>query len=706
LKEPFLPVPEILNSEVMASSGSHVIKDVEVGVSSHEGRKMIAMVVTLKNGWIFGINLFEDTIFEDLNETISLLIMITILVMTLSGYAFYRVGQSITGPIIALADSVNGVENADYEALNYQYDLGRLDEVGHLNQAIHRMIERIRNNLFFIQKQNESLKAEIDKNEAMRKKIEIAFEALSSTDNGILIVDSQSNIIYNNQSLLNLFSFDAEAIEKEVIHLLPDNYANVSFIGLRRWRIKKLIGKQARNIEGALQKIGNDDEVFLITFKDITSDLKAEDRLKELRNKDILTGVCNRYGFEERVKRFLENTDITGGFYPLILINIDHFRSINDSVGFERANAFLKNMAAVIQSIFGDEPIIARTNGDEFAVFITEDLRHRNFEEDIRHAVAEIGEAYEIDGETIYFSFSAGVSVIGIDANYCSESMNNAHSAMNYVKERSDVQLSFFNQEMMKISTENYQMVKGLREAISAQSFEVFYQPKWDIETNRCVGFEALARWRWHGEYVRPDVFIRVAEYNNIMLPIGEIIFEKTATFVRKMADVGHVLPVSVNVSSIQFSEEYFETYVFGLLEKYQLKPEWIQIELTESILMHNRAEVSGIISRLKKKGVLAAIDDFGKGYSSLSYLKDFEVDTLKIDRDFIKDIPYDDDGSLAELIVNLGKLLNINVVAEGIEQGEQLERLASYGCTVIQGYYISKPMPEEDVMVWLKENS
>lgn len=667
---------------------------------------LIVGLVELKNGWLFGISLFEETIFQELYGIVNMLIWITFAVLAMAGYAFYRVSGSIAQPIISLANYVDRIEHDEYQNIEYSgMPLGK-DEIGDLSQAIQRMIERIRSSSFHIHLQNESLKEEINKNEAMRKKMAIAFNALSSSDDGILIIDKNMDVIFNNQALLELFSLSAETLTLEVVNLLPSHESNIAQVTSNHWEIKKVIGEKTKNFVGLLHEVGQDQDVFLIIFKDVTSVVKKERTLEELKNKDMLTGVLNRYGFEEAIGDFLNKNDLPGAFYPLILINIDNFRSINNSIGFQKANEFLKRISTELQVNFEEDTLIARTNGDEFGVFVKRDLREEDFENYVREAVAKIGKTYEVEGEKVYFTFSAGVSVIGIDATYCNESMNNAHSALNYAKERQDLQLSFFNQEMLKNATENYQMIKALREAIDNRSFEVVYQPQWNVSKDCCVGFEALARWQWQGKYISPDVFVKIAEYNNLMLQIGEIIFEKTAVFIRKLADAGYSLPVSINVSSIQFTKGYFEEYVDAILKDYNIEPAWVRIELTESIMMHNRNEVNSIISSLKRKGILASIDDFGKGYSSLSYLKDFEVSTLKIDREFIKDIPNGDDGSLAELIVNLGKLLELEVVAEGIETKEQLNQLASYGCQIIQGYYISKPIEEAEVFNWLKANS
>ena len=694
----------ILACKSMTPETSQTYKGTSTCLVTLKDEGMIAATVELENGWLFGISLYEETIFEDLYAIVNMLIVITIGVLALGGYAFYRVGGSITNPIIALVNYVDRIEHGEYQDIEYAKEGHRQDEIGDLRQAIQRMIERIRSNMFYIHNQNLSLKEQIHKNDLMKKKMEIAFNALSSSDDGILIIDKTMNIIFNNQSLLELFNVEAGLLRDELVNLLPAD--DITLINFKHWQIKRIVDAKNKTFEGLLHEIGSEQDVFLIIFKDITSAVKKEDSLKELKNKDVLTGMLNRYGLEESIVEYLNSSEHAGGFYPLILINIDNFRSINDSLGFQKANSFLKKMANRLQDIFEEDAVIARTNGDEFGVFVKRNLRKKDFEKYIRDAVSKIGDAYDVGEEKVYFTFSAGVSVVGIDATYCNESMNNAHSALNFAKERQEVRLSFFNREMLKNATENYLMIKGLREAIDRRDFEVVYQPKWDVLKQECVGFEALARWKWEGNYISPDVFVKVAEYNNLMLQIGEIIFEKTALFIRTLADEGYTLPISVNVSSIQFNKGYFEEYVFGILKKYDIRPECLKIELTESILMQNREEVNDIISSFKQKGILASIDDFGKGYSSLSYLKDFEVSTLKIDREFIKDIPDKDDGSLARLIVNLGKLLKLEVIAEGVETKVQLDQLASYGCHIIQGYYISKPIAQEDVLNWLEENS
>lgn len=660
--------------------------------------------IQLSNDWIFGIAIGNDVIFKEFNETVNIMIVVIFFVVILVGIAFYWVGQSIGKPIVELADYVDELENADYEDASHIRIEFSYSEVERLSHAILQMMKRIRSNMLQIQLKNLNLKEQNEKNEEMRKKLEMSFEALSSSNDGILILDKEFQLIYYNQMLLQQFSLTKEDIEERLLELFPIDEQTESLFDLTEWEIKLPGEDRHINLSATLDSLGDEGELYLLIYRDISSDLRQQVRIQEIKMRDLLTGLYNRHGFEESIDAYLIDR-LSEAVCPLLLINIDNFRSINDSIGFQRANSFLKKIACILTTIFGEKAIIARTNGDEYGVFIKSNFKGEDSERILIPLINQIGRMYEIDDEKVYFNFSVGVSLIGIDAHNLTESMGNAHSALNYAKNNYGANVAFFNREILETTVENYQMIKALREAISNKSFEVVYQPKWDTDENICVGLEALARWQWQGKYIQPDIFIKVAEQNNLMLEIGEIIFEQAVNFAKELVDYGYEIAVSVNISGIQFKKGYFDHYVFRILDQVGLEPRWLEIELTESILMHNHKEASELIKILREGGIESSIDDFGKGYSSLSYLKNFKVNTLKVDRAFIKDIPDKDDGTLAELIIKLGKMLGVKVVTEGVETKEQLDFVNNCNCHVIQGYYFSKPLSGRALKEWLKNN-
>lgn len=670
-----------------------------------DGEQLISSIILLGNDWYFGLAVREASVFREFNSTVNFMIFMMLLIALLAGLSFYRFGQTITKPIVLLSQYVEELKHDDFQNTGVLENDIRDDEIGHLKVAINGMIEKIKGNILFIQTQNESLKTEVKKNEVMRKKLEIAFDALSSTKDGLLILDKELNIIYYNQSLLTIFNFDKEDLNYHLMDLFPVEKSEMVLHKLKQWHIRRDYGEKVRNFRGSLSQIGEGGEVFLASYRDITAVVHQENQLEEIKMRDLLTGLYNRFGFEKAIRSFLEDHGIDQGIYPLMLINIDQFRSINDSLGFQKANIFLKKISEALNELFDKNCILSRTNGDEFGVFIKTDFSDQLVEEILTERIKRLGNAFEVEGEKVYFNYSVGISLVGMDAHFCSEGMNNAHSALNFAKERKELKVAFFSREILEMTIENYQMVRGLREAIDEKAFEVFYQPKWDTRFNKCVGLEALARWRWNGKYVSPDVFIKVAEFNNMIIEIGEIIFDKTLLFMQELKENGLLLPVSINVSSIQFTMDYFIGHMEYLLSQYDIDADWLEIELTESTLMGNYEEANNLLIALSDKGIKTSIDDFGKGYSSLDYLKNFKVNTLKIDRAFIKDIPESDSGKIAEVIVNLSRLLGLDVIAEGVETKEQIEVINGFGCFVIQGYYISKPLEQEEIITWLKNN-
>jgi diguanylate cyclase (GGDEF)-like protein len=436
----------------------------------------------------------------------------------------------------------------------------------------------------------------------------------------------------------------------------------------------------------------------------ITEDIEEINHQNRILKYDTLTNATNKDYFKQLVNVYIKDTKQNMQNAAMIIINIDNFRVINENMSYDTGNMLLREISNRLFSNVSKSDLLSRTDGDEFTIFFKkiEDLN------DITHRIDKIFSLFinpfNIFSEEIFVAISAGISLYPDDGVYHDELFKNASSAVNHVKLNKKNGYGFYQRSINKITTENYEIINNLRYALSRDEFELHYQPQIDIQKNMLIGVEALLRWNSPKGSIPPNKFIPLAEESNIIIPVGEWVLNEACKMGVKLIDLGFPIKVGVNISAIQFKEAYLVELIQSILKETGLPPSFLEIEITESILMDNSITTAQILKELKHIGVGLSIDDFGTGYSSLSYLKSYVVDKLKIDRSFIKDIPQNDDGTIAKTIINLSKGLGIKAIAEGIEEKEQLDFLLKNGCDEVQGYYYSKPIPEDKLIAYIKE--
>ncbi|HEY1891956.1 MAG TPA: EAL domain-containing protein [Steroidobacteraceae bacterium] len=457
--------------------------------------------------------------------------------------------------------------------------------------------------------------------------------------------------------------------------------------------------------------------LFALTTRDITVRRRVEAQLLEkqqhldhLAHHDQLTGLPNRLFLAAHLPGAIAEAKRTNSMLAVLFLDLDRFKHINDSRGHEAGDKLLKAVAQRIRTTTRTDDIVVRMGGDEFIVV----LKTVSTAEQINEAASRITEALVapvlIDGRSLVTTASIGVSLFPRDGSTMGELLRQSDTAMYQAKDRGRNNFQLFSPVMERKLKERIAIESSLRAALQSQQLDVHYQPIVDIASHRIVALEALLRWRHpaHG-FVPPGRFVAVAEETGLIVPIGEFVLERALEDAARWRAAGAVLaPISVNISAVQLQRSDLAATIARLTRKHGMSSSMLQLELTESALFERRESRTGeasqdAIVRLRELGTRIAIDDFGTGYSSLSYLKQWRVDYLKIDRSFVRDLVTDmSDLAIVEAIIAMAKHLNIEVVAEGIEGWQQLEKLRQLGCPYAQGFLFARPAAFEQCTRYL----
>jgi diguanylate cyclase (GGDEF)-like protein/PAS domain S-box-containing protein len=444
------------------------------------------------------------------------------------------------------------------------------------------------------------------------------------------------------------------------------------------------------------------------TAEDITDRKKAEERIRHLAYFDLVTGLPNRPGFEERLVETLAAARWKNQKVALLLLEIGRFKMINDSLGKVFGDRLLQEIAQRIRTALGEELTLARLGGAEFAILLRDVKGTRDVEQIARQLIAAVSAEFSFLGHFFNVSCTLGISLFPLDGRDGHTLLERADAAMYSAMEQGGNEFQFFSEEIDNQIRDRLRLENGLRLALERDELFLVYQPQVDTRTGGISGLEALLRWQ-HPEMglVPPSSFISVAESSGLIVPIGEWVLRTACSQARKWQDAGlPAVPVAVNVSAIQFRRHGFCDLVRSVLAETGLDPKFLELELTEGVLLSNVNLMFTLIQELREMGVKLTIDDFGTGYSSLSYLRQFKVNRLKIDRSFVREIPENaDDAAITTAIIHMAKALNLDVLAEGVENAEQLDFLRAQNCYEIQGYYFSKPIAADQVEERLQRN-
>lgn len=550
-----------------------------------------------------------------------------------------------------------------------------------------------------------------------------AATVFDNTDEAIVFADSDRKIVNVNKAFTKMTGFSLEEACGKDDHFfcnLTDSVRvhNKQISALQKfgiWRGESIVKRKHSGsypVWHSVSEVKDSDGTvtsYISLFSDISVIKQTEEWLTHLAHHDSLTGLPNRTLFSARLGQAIELSKRRGKKFALLFLDLDRFKIINDTLGHASGDHLLNEVGErLLERVRGDDTV-ARLGGDEFTVILNNIAHSEDAAMVAEKIIESLSSPIDIEGREVVTSTSVGISVYPDDAEDAESLAKAADAAMYRAKEFGRNNFQFYSAEMTRKAFERLSVEQGLRHSLANKEFVLLYQPQFSLKTGQIVGVEALLRWR-HPELgmVSPERFIPVAEETGLIEPIGEWVLKTACEQLREWNAMG--LPrvrMAVNVSLRQLADDMSINRLLATLDTLNLLQDNLNLELeiTESTLKMAERSVS-ILKNLKSKGVGLAIDDFGTGYSSLSRLKHLPIDTLKIDRSFVTDIPYDqDDNAIAAAVIAMGHSLNLSIVGEGVETAEQSRFLEEHGCDHVQGYLYSLPVTSEEIIELLREN-
>ena len=444
------------------------------------------------------------------------------------------------------------------------------------------------------------------------------------------------------------------------------------------------------------------------TVSDITWRKDTEQRLQFLARHDSLTDLPNRVHFRDHFDVALAQSRRGGEAVALMMLDLDHFRSINETLGHGAGDELLEVVAERLCDCVRGGDIVSRLGGDEFGVIQSHLTAPNDAALLAQRMIDRIAQPITIEGHTIHTAVSIGITIRPDDHDDADHLLRHAGMALQRAKALGRGTFEFYSPEMRAQAENRMDLINGLRRALGNAEFAIHYQPKINATTGAIIGLEALLRWRHPDKgYILPGEFIAVAEETGLILPIGEWVFREVCGQLSEWRRTRALnLPVAINLSAAQFKDRGLVEKVVATLRWADVSPEMIELEITESVLMHDTEAAIETLRQLVELGLRISIDDFGTGYSSLSYLRQFPVAKLKIDQTFVNEVSSNpDDAVIARAIINLGHSLGIAVVAEGVETRQQLDFLNGHGCDEVQGFLYSRPLPADGMVDYARDH-
>jgi diguanylate cyclase (GGDEF)-like protein len=516
---------------------------------------------------------------------------------------------------------------------------------------------------------------------------------LNTITDGVLVVDSQGVVLYANQAAESLLARSPLTGQSLAIPVNPEKnaYQDINLI-----RPKGIAWAEMRS--APLEWDGRPG--YVIALRDITERKTAEEEIKQLAFYDLLTKLPNRRLLQERLKHSIDVERREGKQLALLMLDLDRFKAVNDSLGHQAGDELLQQVAERITNRLRDVDMVARLGGDEFIVLL-EDIAHPDDAARVAEKIiADLTKPFKlVQSDDVRIGASIGISLYPQHGDDSEILMDYADAALYHAKDNGRGCFAYFSEDLTISARERIELENRLRRAIQQQELRIFYQPQIDIVSGRIVGAEALVHWQDPTEgLIRPSRFIPIAEETSLIVDIGEWVLREACRQGRLWLDMElPLLTMAVNVSSHQFQRSDISALAAKVLAETQFPAGQLELEITESGLMENQDKTMFILNSLHEQGIHLAIDDFGTGYSSLAYLKRFSLDVLKIDKSFIAEIPFNtDDMEIAATIVAMGHTLGFKVLAEGVETPDQLDFLRKTGCDIYQGFIASPPLPAE----------
>jgi len=556
---------------------------------------------------------------------------------------------------------------------------------------------------------------------ATNERLKLLEAALEAAANSVCITDAKGNIVWTNPAFSVLSGYSAVEVLGVNRSLLESGVQDHGFYkemwdavsSGKTWR-GEIVNRRK---DGGL--VPEDMTItpvesrpgcithFIAINQDISERKLAQQRADYLAYYDALTGLPNRMLLCDHLNAAVAAASRRGRGTALLFLDLDRFKIINDSLGHSFGDLLLQQVANRLKNEIRQEDTVARVGGDEFLIVLAKVKDLAEVEAIATRIVNSVVGEFVIQGRTVNVTCSLGISVYPEHGEDGETLIKNADAAMYSAKEQGCNTFRFFTEQMNMEVMERLNLENGLRSAIDRGELFLEYQPQINIANGKVIGMEALLRWQsreWG--LVMPDRFIRVAESSGLIVAIGEWVLRTACSQMKHWHDEGLLVsPIAVNVSAVQFRQEGFKELIGQVLNDTGLAPEYLELELTESLLLSNKDVMFEVLNGLKDMGLKLAIDDFGTGYSSLSYLRQFPVTKLKIDRSFIREVELNpDDAAITAAIISMAKVLGLKVIAEGVENEAQLLFLAEHMCDEVQGYYFSRPLNAQNVERMLRK--
>lgn len=486
----------------------------------------------------------------------------------------------------------------------------------------------------------------------------------------------------------------------------------VSFTGILIFYVRKLrkmkhtLSENNEELTQLNEELVASDEELMKQYEEIIAVneriRESDEKLTYLAYHDPLTGLPNKLSLYNRAKEIFKSD---AGASALLFIDIDNFKYVNDTLGHEFGDKLIVDVSTTLSDLLYDNCSLYRLSGDEFIILYERIEDVKQVEKFALHLLSGFFKDFEYQSN-LHVSLSIGIALYPQHGADLDELLKHADIAMYKVKESGKKDYLVYSQEMNEAFVERVSIEKYLKKALDSHEFELYYQPQLDLKSNRITGLEALLRWN------SPDLgwvpvlkLIKVAEDTHFIIPLGDWVLQNACIFLKRLEELGHMdIGVSINISILQLLQEDFVDKVMNMVHTYQIRPEQLELEITESILVESFDRIKTKLQQLRELHVRTALDDFGKGYSSLSYLKQLPITTMKIDKSFIDYITDQNGDDYVKNIISLGKNLGMDVIAEGVEEKHQLDYLMNSDCDKIQGYWFCRPKTEEDIIRILNE--
>ena len=551
--------------------------------------------------------------------------------------------------------------------------------------------------------------------------LRLSRQVFENTAEGILITDANFNVLEVNQAYINITGYSREEIVGNPPVVMSTGLHDKQYYD-EIWQVIKTKGQwvgeilsRRKNGESypewlSISRVADSKDVvqnYVAVFTDITLRKQSEERLQFLASHDALTHLPNRALLQERIEQALLRAQRSHKKIAVLFIDLDRFKVINDTLGHQAGDMLLQEAARRLKECLRLSDTVARQGGDEFVV-LAEDFADTQYLTAVARKIMNVlAQPFVLLNQELYISASIGISVYPEDGVDLFALLKNADVAMYRAKEHGKNTFHFYAADSNVHSVERLALENSLRRALERNEFILHYQAKVDLHSLQIVGAEALLRWQ-HPELglMSPSEFIPLAEETGLIIAIGEWVLKEACREAYGWRLTERPLRVGVNLSARQFREDGLQQTIADALTESGLTADWLELEITESIIMQNAERASGLLQYFRDLGAHVLIDDFGTGYSSLGYLKHFPIDSLKIDRSFVRDIPHDsDDVAITQAIIAMARSLKIKVIAEGVETQAQLKFLQEQGCNQIQGYIFSEPLPPAEFLKLLESN-